>query len=127
MTADVRAVAIREWNAACTHADDRMAREIAAARERRDETVTRATDEVNNFLAGSEDGVRITAAVKSRPDHAAWWQALKDDLAERIAGDEAVRQGMVDDGEDALAAPFGGLVSANRSTLRKMRELEAGK
>lgn len=35
--------------------------------------------------------------------------------------------GMVNDGETELAAPFGGLVSANRATLAKMRELEAGK
>jgi hypothetical protein len=55
------------------------------------------------------------------------WQALKDYLAERISGDEAVRTGMVADGEHELSAPFGGLVSANRSTLAKMRELEAGK
>jgi hypothetical protein len=31
---------------------------------------------------------------------------------------------MFADGENELAAPFGGLVSANRATLAKMRELE---
>jgi hypothetical protein len=62
-----------------------------------------------------------------QPDPDARWHALKDYLAEHIAADESVRQGMVADGETELAAPFGGLVSANRSTLAKMRELEAGK
>ena len=52
---------------------------------------------------------------------------MKDYLAGHITADEAVRVGMVNDGETELAAPFGGLVSANRSTLAKMRELEAGK
>lgn len=55
---------------------------------------------------------------------AARWQALKDYLSDHITADEAVRQGLMDDGETEQAAPFGGLVSANRSTLRKMRELE---
>jgi hypothetical protein len=55
---------------------------------------------------------------------AARWQLLKDYLSGCITADEAVRQGMVADGETEKAAPFGGLVSANRSTLAKMRELE---
>ena len=127
MNEDLRAVAIREWNAACSHADERMDREIAAARRSRDETVARATSEVNSFLEGTEDDLRVRVAIRSRTDYAAAWQALKDYLAEHITADEAVRQGMVDDGETELAAPFGGLVSANRSTLAKMRELEAGR
>ena len=53
------------------------------------------------------------------------WTALQEWLADCIDADEAVRLGMVADGETELAAPFGGLVSANRSTLRKMRELES--
>jgi transcriptional regulator with XRE-family HTH domain len=51
-------------------------------------------------------------------------QAVKDYLGGCILADEAVRVGMVADGETTLAAPYGGLVSANRSTLAKMRELE---
>ena len=78
-------------------------------------------------LTGSNEGCRLwfldcaelTAKHRTRAeDAAARWQALKDYLAESIAADEAVRQGMVADGEDAAAAPFGGLVSANRSTLK---------
>jgi len=75
------------------------------------------------------EAIRLaTAALEAAAPHItdARWTALRDYLSENIAADEAVRQGMVADGEDALAAPFGGLVSANRSTLRKMRELEAG-
>jgi len=124
MNEDLRAVAIREWNAACSHADERMDREIAAARRSRDETVARATSEVNSFLEGSEDDVRVRVKVRSRTDYETCWQLLKDYLSEHIAADEAVRQGMVADGETELAAPFGGLVSANRSTLARMRELE---
>jgi hypothetical protein len=55
------------------------------------------------------------------------WQALKDYLAERIDADETVRAGLVEHGETKLSGPFGGLVSANRSTLAKMLELETGK
>ena len=125
MNEDLRAVAIREWNAACSHADERMDREIAAARRSRDETVARATSEVNSFLEGTEDDLRVRVAIRSRTDYAAAWQTLKDYLAEHITADEAVRVGMVNDGETELAAPFGGLVSANRGTLAKMRELES--
>ena len=41
--------------------------------------------------------------------------------------DHPVHQGYVKLGDLAGAAPYGGLLSANRSTLAKMRELEAGK
>ena len=73
--------------------------------------------------AYAEAEVALKAAA---PVFAARWQALKVYLAEPIADDEAVRVGMVN-GETELAAPFGDLVSANRSTLAKMRELEAGR
>jgi hypothetical protein len=53
------------------------------------------------------------------------WQALKDYLAKAIDADEKVRVGLVADGQFEQALPYGGLVSANRSTLAKMRELEA--
>jgi hypothetical protein len=68
--------------------------------------------------------IAITPIGQPLPGQGARWQALREYLSECIAADEAVRQGMVADGEEALAAPFGGLVSANRSTLKKMRELE---
>jgi hypothetical protein len=55
------------------------------------------------------------------------WAALKDYLRDRIDGDHPVHQGYVKLGDLAGAAPYGGLLSANRSTLAKMRELEAGK
>jgi hypothetical protein len=54
------------------------------------------------------------------------WQALKDDLTARINSDQAVHAGFLAAGDMATAAPFGGLLSANRTTLAKMRELEAG-
>jgi len=53
------------------------------------------------------------------------WQALKDYLAERIEQDFAVHVDAVNAGDTHGAASYGGLVSANRSTLAKMRELEA--
>jgi hypothetical protein len=71
-----------------------------------------------------QHAIVITPIGQPLPDQSALWQALKDYLSESIEADEAVRWGMVNDAEEALAAPFGGLVSANRSTLKKMRELE---
>jgi hypothetical protein len=53
------------------------------------------------------------------------WQALKDDLTERINGDQAVHADFLAAGDMTTAAPYGGLLSANRTTLGKMRELEA--
>lgn len=54
------------------------------------------------------------------------WQVLKDDLTGRIGYDLVSHQAALGAGEDIAAASYGGLVSANRSTLAKMRELEAG-
>jgi hypothetical protein len=54
------------------------------------------------------------------------WDALKDYLSRLIEQDLAVHKSFLDAGDMATAAPFGGLVSANRSTLAKMRELERG-
>jgi hypothetical protein len=80
------------------------------------------------FRFKSLEGRRIRVTAELVPEGADVpvdrWNALRDYLSEHIAADEAVRQGMVADGETELAAPFGGLVSANRSTLAKMRELE---
>lgn len=53
------------------------------------------------------------------------WQALKDDLTRRIELDLAQHERALGAGETAAAASYGGLVSANRSTLAKMREMEA--
>jgi hypothetical protein len=55
------------------------------------------------------------------------WQALRDYLGERIDADDAVHRGFVAAGDMATAAPLGGLLAANRATLGKMRELEAGR
>jgi hypothetical protein len=55
------------------------------------------------------------------------WAALKVYLGERIDADEAVRKGFAEMGDLAVAGAHGALVSANRSTLAKMRELEAGR
>ena len=52
------------------------------------------------------------------------WEALKDYLRQQIDQDSAVRRDFLAAGDMATAAPHGGLVSANRSTLSKMRELE---
>lgn len=54
------------------------------------------------------------------------WQALKDYLGEQIDADDAVHRGFLAAGDMATAAPFGGLLAANRATLGKMRELEDG-
>jgi hypothetical protein len=54
------------------------------------------------------------------------WRALKDYLGEQIDADDRVHRGFVTAGDLALAAPLGGLLAANRATLAKMRELEAG-
>lgn len=55
------------------------------------------------------------------------WAELKDYLCKSIDADTPVHEGYVRDGDLAGAAPFGGLLSANRSTLAKMRELEASR
>jgi hypothetical protein len=52
------------------------------------------------------------------------WAALKDYLGERIDADEAVRKGFTEMGDLDTARAHGCLVSANRSTLAMMRELE---
>jgi hypothetical protein len=85
---------------------------------------SRATEITDDGQAARNEilGRALEAAAPLITD--ARWQALKDYLTGCIEADEAVRAGMVADGEDTLAAPFGGLVSANRATLAKMRELE---
>jgi hypothetical protein len=55
------------------------------------------------------------------------WQALKDYLGKRIDLDDAVHRGFAAAGDLEGAAPFGGLLAANRATLAKMRDLEAGR
>jgi hypothetical protein len=98
----------------------------------RDELAVRL-EHAEQALTGSSEGCRLwfldcaelTAKHRARADAAeARWQAVKDYLGGCILADEAVRAGMVADGETEKSAPFGGLVSANRSTLKKMRELE---
>ncbi|HEY2090153.1 MAG TPA: hypothetical protein VGH54_29545 [Mycobacterium sp.] len=55
----------------------------------------------------------------------ALWQSLKDDLTTRINSDHGVHAHFVAAGDMTAAAPYGGLLSANRTTLAKMREMEA--
>lgn len=54
------------------------------------------------------------------------WAALKADLIKRIDEDAAVLEGYREAGLLARTPTLGGLLSANRSTLSRMRELEAG-
>jgi hypothetical protein len=53
------------------------------------------------------------------------WQALKDDLQALIDSDYAVHAWALGEGDLVTAVPHGALVSANSTTLGKMRELEA--
>jgi hypothetical protein len=55
----------------------------------------------------------------------ALWQALKDYLGEQIDADDKVHRDYLKSGYHADAAPFGGLLAANRATLAKMSELES--
>lgn len=52
------------------------------------------------------------------------WAALKEYLGRQIEQDLAVHQEALDAGDSVTASAHGALVSANRSTLAKMRELE---
>lgn len=52
------------------------------------------------------------------------WQALKDYLGQEIDSDDKVHRCFLAEGDLAGAAPFGGLLAANRNTLGKMAELE---
>jgi hypothetical protein len=54
------------------------------------------------------------------------WDALKDYLRDRIDGDAPIHREYVKSGDLASAAPFGGLLVANRAALAQMRKLEAG-
>lgn len=55
------------------------------------------------------------------------WQSLKDWLGEQIDHDEAIRISFTDYPDDGVTSrAHGSLVAANRNTLAKMRELEAG-
>jgi hypothetical protein len=62
--------------------------------------------------------------LRKSPD--ARWAALKDYLGQKIDQDLAVAEGFREIDEATSSAHFA-LVSANRSTLAKMRELEAGR
>ena len=53
------------------------------------------------------------------------WQVLRRYLGERIDAADAVHRGFLAAGDLPGAAPFGGLLVANRATLAKMTELEA--
>jgi hypothetical protein len=59
----------------------------------------------------------------SPAEWAAIWQALRDDLNRRIDADAKVFESFAGTPQQAA---FGGLLSANRTTLAKMRELERG-
>lgn len=78
---------------------------------------------VRKIIAGcltrTIDAVAIDAAAE--PENGSRWDTLKSDLVTRINSDCAVAQSLP--GTDTAAAHFA-LVSANRSTLAKMRELE---
>jgi hypothetical protein len=52
------------------------------------------------------------------------WAALKDYLAGQVKSDLAVSMSFREVGGEFTAAVHGALVSANRGTLAKMRELE---
>lgn len=54
------------------------------------------------------------------------WAALKDYLAGQVESDLAVSMSFREMGDEFTAAVHGALVSANRGTLAKMRELENG-
>lgn len=74
-----------------------------------------------------DDGTVLWSGwLTGNPDAAppdARWQALKDDLAARIDSDWAVAEGFRDM-DERVSAAHGSLVSANRTTLAKMHELE---
>ena len=53
------------------------------------------------------------------------WQALKDHLKQEIDADARIFDGMPHDTPGR--GGIGGLLSANRNTLAKMRDLEAGR
>ena len=55
------------------------------------------------------------------------WDALKADLIKRIDEDVPVHEAFAKAGDLTTAGPLGGLLSANRATLAKMRELEAAR
>lgn len=85
----------------------------------------------NGFRVESEYGVRVeplpamTVAGPLTPGQC--WAALKDHLSRQVEQDLKVHQEAVAAGDTASAASHGALVSANRGTLAKMRELEAGR
>ena len=54
------------------------------------------------------------------------WEALKDHLGRLIEHDQKARQGALRAGETHSASAYGSLISANETTLAKMRGLEAG-
>lgn len=66
---------------------------------------------------------RLDAARENAATAGLRWRLLSEWLVERIDHDDAVHRGYLDDGDMALAAPYGGLLSANRSTLAEMREM----
>lgn len=67
----------------------------------------------------------LGAPFPETPD--ARWSALKDYLTRQIERDIAAAEGFRSTGDTGAGAAHYALVSANRSTLAKMRELEAGR
>lgn len=53
------------------------------------------------------------------------WQELKDYVRQQIDSTFPVHKYAVEAGDMQVAAPLGGILSAHRSTLAKMTELEA--
>lgn len=66
----------------------------------------------------------LGALFPETPD--ARWSALKDYLVQQIDSDAAVAESFRQVGDRGVSAAHYALVSANRSTLARMRELEAG-
>lgn len=73
------------------------------------------------------DAIALSKEHAGRADAAdARWQSLKDYLTRQIEQDVATAEDFRRAGDTGAAAAHYALVSANRSTLAKMRELEGG-
>lgn len=74
----------------------------------------------------AEQMVAQAEEVMSRGPVAQPWDALKAHLSLQVEQDSAVMRSFRQAGDEASASSYGGLVSANSSTLAKMQALEAG-
>jgi hypothetical protein len=57
----------------------------------------------------------------------ACWQELREFVTQQIDNTYLVHKHAVETGDRQVFAPLGGILSAHRSTLSKMTELEAGR